>query len=144
MFSTPKNWFVRQADGGGFSSITIKASKDDDQGMDISVQTPLDASTGEKMAYEDWIATLDLTDIQGIRSVDGFAFSQHERALNTETVTAYVATIDSERPIYILIQTRNETAEIESVLNSITFFPSSDLQSGAQPIPEWQLADTQE
>jgi hypothetical protein len=140
LFAAPENWFVRQADAGGGSVITIQASKDDEEGMDILVANPW-PNDGVEVTYEEWLATYSFAESLGSRVIGGYTFSQYEGEVNGEALTAYTATIDEERPIYIKIQVRTELLEVTDVLDSIVFFPSEEAQSSAQPIPEWALAD---
>ena len=140
LFTAPENWFVRQADAGGGSVITIQATKDDEEGMDILVANPW-STDGVEVTYEQWLAKYSFTESLGSREIGGYTFSEYDIQVNGKSLTAYTAVIDEVRPLYIKIQVRTESPEITDVLSSLAFFPSEEVQSSAQPIPEWQLSD---
>jgi hypothetical protein len=140
LFAAPESWFVRQADAGGGSVITIQASKDDEEGMDILVANPW-PTDGVEVTYEQWLAKYSFTESLGSREIGDYTFSQYEAEVNGKALTAYTAVVDEERPIYIKIQVRTESSQITDVLDSLVFFPSQEVQSSAQPMPEWTIAD---
>lgn len=145
VFDAPTGWFVRQSDGGGFSSVTIRETKTAQVQASITIEQPWPDDDGHRATYDEWLVLRGLT--QAVDRQDAtipLTFDAWSSAEGDAIV--YTVVLDPQTPYYlrVVIPTALDQTIGQEILRSINPSATQIQQDVATPVSEWTLEDTRE